>query len=39
MGRPGDPGDLAGIVLYLASDLSTYTTGANILVDGGYTIW
>jgi NAD(P)-dependent dehydrogenase (short-subunit alcohol dehydrogenase family) len=39
MGRPGEPGELAGIVVYLASDLSTYTTGANILVDGGYTIW
>ena len=39
MGRPGLPEELAGIVVYLASDLSTYTTGANILVDGGYTIW
>jgi sorbose reductase len=39
MGRPGSPEELAGIVVYLASDLSTYTTGANILVDGGYTIW
>ncbi|KAG5360056.1 putative NADP-dependent mannitol dehydrogenase [Yarrowia sp. B02] len=36
MGREGDPSELAGAYLYLASDASTYTTGADILVDGGY---
>lgn len=39
MGRPGEPEELAGIVVYLASDLSAYTTGANILIDGGYSVW
>lgn len=33
--RVGKPLDIAYAVLYLASDLSTWTTGANIVVDGG----
>jgi len=37
MGRPGRPEELSGLVVYLASDASGYTTGANFLVDGGYT--
>ncbi len=39
MGRPGTPDELEGIVLYLASDASTFTTGACIPVDGAYTAW
>lgn len=35
--RMGDPDGLQGIYLYLASDVSTYTTGSDIIVDGGYT--
>lgn len=35
--RMGDPDELQGIYLYLASDASTYTTGSDIIVDGGYT--
>ena len=35
LGRIGQPGEIVGAVLYLASDLSTYTTGALIRVDGG----
>tara|TARA_R110002020_G_scaffold37239_1_gene112470 strand:+ start:56585 stop:57280 length:696 start_codon:yes stop_codon:yes gene_type:complete len=31
--------ELNGIIEYLCSDKSTYTTGANINVDGGWTIW
>ncbi|KAI0398319.1 short chain dehydrogenase [Xylariaceae sp. FL0594] len=36
MGREGDPGELKGAYLYLASDASSYTTGIDIIVDGGY---
>ena len=33
--RPGEPGDLEGTVVFLASDASAYLTGQTILVDGG----
>ncbi|MCO8272497.1 SDR family oxidoreductase [Actinoplanes sp. TRM 88003] len=39
MGRVGDSAEIATTVLYLASPRSSYTTGANIVVDGGWTIW
>jgi NAD(P)-dependent dehydrogenase (short-subunit alcohol dehydrogenase family) len=35
LGRGGEPDEVVGTALYLASDLSTYTTGALITVDGG----
>ncbi|KAF8318484.1 NAD(P)-binding protein [Clavulina sp. PMI_390] len=38
LGRQGDPRELKGIYLYLASDASTFTTGADFIVDGGYTL-
>ena len=36
-GRIGVPDDLLGIYIYLASDASKYTTGANFIIDGAYT--
>ncbi|KAF8898784.1 hypothetical protein BD779DRAFT_1658901 [Infundibulicybe gibba] len=35
LGRLGEPGDIAGPVVFLASDLAKYVTGASLLVDGG----
>jgi len=37
MNRMGEPKELIGAVIYLASDASSYTTGSDIIVDGGYT--
>ncbi|SCU94834.1 LANO_0E08328g1_1 [Lachancea nothofagi CBS 11611] len=36
LGREGLPEELVGAYLYLASDASTFTTGTDIIVDGGY---
>jgi len=36
MNRIAEPGEMAGTVLYLVSDASSYTTGTCINVDGGY---
>ena len=37
MGRFGEPEDIAYGVLYFASDESKYVTGAELVIDGGYT--
>lgn len=37
-GRWGEPDDLGGTALFLASDASNYVTGVSIPVDGGYSI-
>jgi sorbose reductase len=39
MGRLGDPSDLQGAVVYLASEASDYVTGHDLIIDGGYVLW
>jgi sorbose reductase len=37
LGRLGRPEELVGLYLYLASEASSYMTGSDVLIDGGYT--
>lgn len=38
LGRQGDVKEIKGLYLYLASSASSYTTGADHLIDGGYVV-
>ena len=38
VGKMGTPEDLMGAVIFLLSDAARYITGAELRVDGGYTV-
>jgi NAD(P)-dependent dehydrogenase (short-subunit alcohol dehydrogenase family) len=39
LGRPGEPEDLAGVVVFLASPAARFLTGQTLRLDGGMSVW
>ena len=39
MHRPGQPEELCPVAVLLASEASSYMTGSNVVIDGGFTVW
>jgi len=39
LGRIGQPSELKGIIVFLASEASSFVTGDNIHIDGGWSVW